>query len=1381
MHPAIEGQWSDLIKAPGDDRVVGDKRGVYAVHAALLHTGKVLLFSGRLEGARSLYEGWVWEPGDPGPPGSITTEGAQEAFTATAERAPFNNVDSTEPENWLIDGEVGPAFVPGLDLFCAHQCQLEDGQILVTGGASANQPGDASGLPAVYTFDPLAPAATGGQPFRNYWTKRPDMGLGRWYPTNVMLTDGRVAVFSGRPNAAKDRDRDGNFEEGINPRVEIIGAPDYCPQDLGADADRDLYIYPGMHLVRGGNIFYTGTSWAQGGAVLRTVSFEMTGAWTGKWVQYDQPGIPGTPLTPNIPDRQEGMSLILPPAQDGKLILIGGSRRNPNVQRTDAAGNLQWQVEGTDLVVWTHPTTGVVVLVQDDGADVAAGGTVVPGEHGHGELEGGTGALAGVAHVAPMMEYGGITPASNPAAVEILHTRPDSDGDPSAAPVWEYVADLNVGPGGPGGTHVGRVNVHAVLLPDSTVCVIGGQWDHKGAPFGSVLEAEIFDPQSATSTTMAPQQVHRGYHATALLLPDSRVLVAGSGRTLEFFSPPYLFKEPDIPRLKIDRVVVPDGPERHARYGGTALVAMPDGSASQVRKVVLVRPGAVTHHTDSDQRIVPVSWSRASGFELEGDILELTMPNDASVAPPGYYMILLIDDHGRPCEEAAFVRLTHRHCTVINNRSTFGKDEVTTLMAGTATAVIDEALYVHVDGFLPGELGIGRSLPTGSAINSLTPNISPSGSTQMELEPKEIIPERPDLDPRLRQRFTFAYNVRFTGTDDFPDADVGPDRRVVTVNFDVNGHRCTSELRLIDQPNPYMTDGPVEWLSVDLRIFSVKDDQNRFGRSVSGDPSAYIIDVVDNLELAGHDFDDLRTEQDESRLSLATHKDGKRVWNFAVAQVRYVGSVGNHASNVRCHFRMFQTAVANMAFQPTTYPQHPDTKAPLLGVIGGELATIPFFAHPRAANMKDQVIQEQQLEGTGAESVKYFGVWLDINSPTDLRFPDSLDLLDSGPFSAGPGNPLRSIQQQLVRGAHQCLVAEIAFGDLVDVGDTPASSDKLAQRNIAYLPADNPGSPTSRAVHHTFDLQPIPQLKTQGLANEFAFVRRRIAFAPDELQIFWGSVPSGSTVEMLMPNAEIDLMLEAHRLRASPDFFERVGPDRLSFLADGATHLPIIGKSPANIAGLMTIRLPDTVTAGEEYRVVARHIHGPTKTVLGAFEFNIPVMKRNDLIAGLVNTYAVLKWIAPNIPASSRWHAVFNAYVSGFGDRLIGLGVWPNDVVGSPAGTGLVRPTRPGDGGDPGDGGGDKPPGRDDEGGLGLVPDSSWKRHTGVVSALIYDCHGHFEGFVLDRCPGELEFLSQDRGIHAVLSAALQDHSRVSIYVHPLEPHVPWRIAVHGH
>jgi hypothetical protein len=99
----------------------------------------------------------------------------------------------------------------------------------------------------------------------------------------------------------------------------------------------------------------------------------------------------------------------------------------------------------------------------------------------------------------------------------------------------------------------------------------------------------------------------------------------------EFFSPPYLFKG--------SRPTITQAPQQ-LQYGGTFTVSTPD--ATSISKVVLIRTGAVTHAFDQNTRYVPLAFQQASGS------LTVTAPANAFVAPPGYYMLFLVNGNGVP-------------------------------------------------------------------------------------------------------------------------------------------------------------------------------------------------------------------------------------------------------------------------------------------------------------------------------------------------------------------------------------------------------------------------------------------------------------------------------------------------------------------------------------------------------------------------------------------------------------------------------------------------------------------------------------------------------------------------------------------------------------
>jgi Ca2+-binding RTX toxin-like protein len=199
-------------------------------------------------------------------------------------------------------------------------------------------------------------------------------------------------------------------------------------------------------------------------------------------------------------------------------------------------------------------------------------------------------------------------------------------------PAWRSVASMaNL-----------RRQLNGTVLPDGRVLVTGGS-NAAGFnnPAGAVLAAEMWDPATETFSTMASMAEYRGYHSTAVLLPDGRVLSAGGDDhpTAEVYSPPYLFRGP---RPTID-AAPPD-----ATYGQTIFVQTPD--AGSITQVSLVRLSSVTHAFNMDQRIHFPSFAAAAGG------LNVTMPSNAHLLPEGHYMLFIVNGDGVP-SVASMVRV----------------------------------------------------------------------------------------------------------------------------------------------------------------------------------------------------------------------------------------------------------------------------------------------------------------------------------------------------------------------------------------------------------------------------------------------------------------------------------------------------------------------------------------------------------------------------------------------------------------------------------------------------------------------------------------------------------------------------------------------------
>jgi len=222
---------------------------------------------------------------------------------------------------------------------------------------------------------------------------------------------------------------------------------------------------------------------------------------------------------------------------------------------------------------------------------------------------------------------GDMTPPTNTAEVVDLN-------DPS--PAWRFTQSM---------FHPRR-HVNGTVLPDGKVLITGGT---SGPGFNdethAELSAELWDPATETWTELSSETIPRIYHSVAMLMPDARVLVGGGGEggrpstdepNIEMFSPPYLFNSDGSLATRPQITSAPDA----VGYGASFQVSSPD--AASITSVVLIKSGSVTHAFNFNQRFIPV------GFSAGGGSLTVTAPGDPNVAPPGHYLLFVLNAQGVP-------------------------------------------------------------------------------------------------------------------------------------------------------------------------------------------------------------------------------------------------------------------------------------------------------------------------------------------------------------------------------------------------------------------------------------------------------------------------------------------------------------------------------------------------------------------------------------------------------------------------------------------------------------------------------------------------------------------------------------------------------------
>ncbi len=470
---ACEGTWTKTT----------NPSPVRAVHAALLHTGKVLLIAG--------------SGNDP-----------NQFSAGTFKTAIY------DPATGALRSDIATPY----DLFCAGHAFLPDGRLLVAGGTSAYS-SDTSpyhGEKRVRIFDPVTET----------YQDAPSMAIGRWYPTVVSRADGSLVTVAGFDDVGQHS----NTFQVFNPTTGSWSAN----QPIGTWSNGvGVYspLYPSLHLLANGDLFYSGAHVF--GAGPDTPPYR----WN---IDTNQVTWMDNPPALNANTRDQSASVLLPPAQEQRVLVIGGG------------------------------------------------------------LEGNT----------------TISTAST-ALIDLTKASPTYTAGPPIDAAKMYVS--------------------AVILPDGRVLQTGGATGYRMNPDSTfVRTTQILDPKTMTWSKAPDATVGRTYHSGALLLPDGRVLTFGGNprdgsfeMSLEIYSPGYMTK----PRPSISSAPV------GITYGGSFAV----GTSEKISVAVLIRPSAVTHSSDSDQRSVDLAVSSATSTAAT-----LTVPANRNLTPPGWYMLFVRNASGAP-------------------------------------------------------------------------------------------------------------------------------------------------------------------------------------------------------------------------------------------------------------------------------------------------------------------------------------------------------------------------------------------------------------------------------------------------------------------------------------------------------------------------------------------------------------------------------------------------------------------------------------------------------------------------------------------------------------------------------------------------------------
>ena len=296
---------------------------------------------------------------------------------------------------------------------------------------------------------------------------------------------------------------------------------------------------------------------------------------------------------------------------------------------------------------------------------------------------------------------------------------------------------------------------------------------------------------------------------------------------------------------------------------------------------------------------------------VDGETLRVTPPPNGNIAPPGYYLVWIIDNATppRPCVEGKFIFLSNRRCALFMDRTSFSKGEVDAVQAAatpTSPAEFSSAFYVHLYGFSPAEAGVTDLGRTPASLATFAPAISltlpPASRTSLRSRRSSIAEDpRGTLNRPQRLIFKYKLNVANATVAATASGSVAVDR--YTASRWRASRICTaaagrSSSRVVRFPSFWMEafpgSAPTSEYSGCARASSsirepaaAADPAGRRGQHLHSEGDHRLQRSSANAQGGLHPFNDLSEDPEQSQLQLASAERGTPVYNFAVARVRY--------------------------------------------------------------------------------------------------------------------------------------------------------------------------------------------------------------------------------------------------------------------------------------------------------------------------------------------------------------------------------------------------------------------------------------------------------------------------------------------------------------